>query len=303
MVRTTKVWILFLTVAITIGCSMGVYADNILLDKENNIVYYLYEPVDPELEEKYEAIPKFSDVDPGADYHEAILSLIQYGIADPTEDPRFYPDREITQREITEMLAFFAAGQTAENALRWCEKQKILPRDMAENFSPNQAITREEAAYIFEGLAFYENSRFLEEIQKQMTAKPKSFADSDEISNWATTAVNRMNLIGLFSTEEANTFHPQRAVTRSEFAKTLYFYFMLDRRPTFDNGKTAPVEYIGEETMGIKDFNGNSIPPQRKDSPKRAPEKSDVTRQLLLIAGILCGLCVIGGGAYVARRK
>ena len=306
MVKTAKLLILFFTAAITMGCSAGVHADNILLDKDSNTIYYLYEPVDPELEKKYDAVPKFSDVPSDSDYHEAILFLIQYGISSPKEDPRFYPDRGITQKEAAEMLALFSEpgfAKETEDAVQWCKDRNILPRSMIKDFSPDQTITREEAAYFFDSLANYENSRILTEIQKQMTAYPQTFADAGDISNWAATAVNRMNIIGLFPTEENNYFHPQRAVTRSEFAKALYLYFRLDRIPTIDNGKTPAIEYIEESPEGITDFYGNAILSQRDPFPEHHSSKNDITNEVLMIAFILCGLCVIGGGVYIARKK
>ena len=306
MVKTAKLWILFFAAAITIGYSMEVHADNILLDRDNNTIYYLYEPVDPELEKKYDAIPKFNDVHSDSDYHEAILFLIQYGISSPNEDPCFYPDREITQKEAAEMLALFSESgfdKETEDAAQWCKDRDILPRSMIKDFSPDQTITREEAAYFFDSLANYENSRILTEIQKQMTAYPHTFADSGDISNWAATAVNRMNSIGLFPTEENNDFHPQRTVTRSEFAKALYLYFRLDRVPTIDNGKTPALEYIDESPEGITDFYGNAILSKKDPFAEHDSPKNDITKDVLMIAFILCGLCVIGGGIYLARKK
>ena len=85
----------------------------------------------------------------------------------------------------------------------------------ADNFRPDDLITREEMAKIISGIAqlgkLYDEEVILSDI----------YTDADTISQWAKMYVKYISLSGLMKGREDGTFAPKDGATRAEAAAVI----------------------------------------------------------------------------------
>ncbi len=145
------------------------------------------------------------------------------GVVNGYSDGTFRPDSNITRAELAKVIS--TAGKfTAEadvnfsdvadgdwyvSDLKKCVAQGVIGGYEDNTFRPDNEVTREEAAAMFQR-AYKVNSHGL-----------ITFADSDQISAWATTAISAMVGTGIINGYEDNTFRPAASITRAEVVKIL----------------------------------------------------------------------------------
>ncbi len=145
------------------------------------------------------------------------------GVVNGYSDGTFHPDSNITRAELAKVIST-ARKYTAEadinfsdvadgdwyvSDLKKCVAQGVIGGYEDNTFRPDNEVTREEAAAMFQR-AYQVNSHGL-----------ITFADSDQISAWATTAISAMVGTGIINGYEDNTFRPAASITRAEVVKIL----------------------------------------------------------------------------------
>lgn len=155
----------------------------------------------------------------------AIQKLAEEGIVSGVSATEYEPLRNVTRAEFVKMIAdsfaFVAKGEkkfvdVADDA--WYAKYvnavatNGIVNGITENeFAPNSAITRQDAALIIFKCAA--------EWKAQTTAEP---TDADTISEYAAEAVIALFQSGVISGDDDGNFAPKREITRAEAACMLY---------------------------------------------------------------------------------
>lgn len=200
------------------GGGKKVEADNKVVE-ENLPEVAPEEPVIPE--EKEEITDTiFADVENhwAKDYINELSSL---NIVKGYEDGTFKPDKAVTRAEFVKMIVTLL-GLSEEKAdfadvyendwyygvVGAASKAGLVTGD-GKNFNPNAMITRQDAAVII--------CRALKMSGNEET----TFADNNEISDYAKNAVGALAQLGIISGYEDNTVRPLNLITRGETAKIL----------------------------------------------------------------------------------
>ncbi len=145
------------------------------------------------------------------------------GVVNGYSDGTFHPDSNITRAELAKVISTarkytseaeinfsdVADGDWYVSDLKKCVAQGVIGGYEDNTFRPDNEVTREEAAAMFQR-AYQINSHGL-----------ITFADSDQISAWATTAISAMVGTGIINGYEDNTFRPAASITRAEVVKIL----------------------------------------------------------------------------------
>ena len=150
-----------------------------------------------------------------------------YGIVKGYEDDTFRPNQSITRAEFAAILSRVLNLSKAEGVPSFIDIMMNLDKWYAEdvqkvtalnlmyiegmNFMPNQAITREEAAYAL--AKAYELSSPSEEMA--------SFTDKDLISNWAVQSIQALTQYHYLKGNPDGSFKPQGTLTRAELVTML----------------------------------------------------------------------------------
>ena len=100
-------------------------------------------------------------------------------------------------------------------AIEWARNNNIVNGLSTTEFAPNQGISREQLAVI---VANYAKATGFEFTSHEIE---KNFADDAKISSYAKTSVKEMQMAGLISGREGNTFNPQGTATRAEVSAVL----------------------------------------------------------------------------------
>lgn len=142
------------------------------------------------------SILRFSDVSNGAWYADAVRWACGKGIAVGTGSGRFSPDEYVTREAAVTMLYRCMSQRAAEGSADFPAKLSALPEG-AENGTENN----EEGSMFAEkpGAAF-------------------SFSDANEISSWASDAVEWASGAGIASGDDNGAFRPKDPISRGEIA-------------------------------------------------------------------------------------
>ncbi|WP_152392091.1 S-layer homology domain-containing protein [Paenibacillus guangzhouensis] len=171
----------------------------------------------------------FSDVPASHWAYQAIRELTAKQIAKGFTADQFAPSREITRAEFVQFLvnALHLTASTTPTfkdvpAASWYAdavaagvEHGIVRGLSAEQFGPNQAITREEMAVIV--TQAYRNMT----KQELQAAAAASFSDRSQASSWAQSAIDQAVAIQLLQGTNAQTFAPKQHATRAEAAKVI----------------------------------------------------------------------------------
>lgn len=109
-----------------------------------------------------------------------------------------------------------ADGQSYTEAIRWAQANGIVKGYNAEQFGPNDPITREQMAAILYRYAVYKG------YDVSARADLTKFADSGRISAWATENVAWANATGLLNGISKTAFDPQGCTSREQVAAILH---------------------------------------------------------------------------------
>ena len=169
-----------------------------------------------------------------------INKLASLGIINGTGGGYFEPTLQVTREEFVKMLAGVAganvSGYTSSrfpdvpmsrwsaSYIAWAADRGITTGTDGGRFAPTMKITREEMATMI--------YRYVQISGKTLPAKnaPVTFADADQISSWAQTAVSVMQQAGIIDGNVTNgryTFDPKVPASREECAKMLSILYDL----------------------------------------------------------------------------
>ena len=166
-------------------------------------------------------------------YYEAVYSMTDEGIFTGIEDSDgtyyFDPDREISRIEVVVILYRMAGSPSVsgshpfedstadwyQDALIWAYSNDIAEGTSSTTFDPSSSITRESFAAL---LYRFEDGTALE------TDYLDSYTDADEVSSWATEAVNWCVANGIINSTSTTvqTLAPGDTATRATAAQLLY---------------------------------------------------------------------------------
>lgn len=173
----------------------------------------------------------FFDLENVAWAKEAILALQKAGIVSGKSEIRFAPSDFVKREEFIKMLiiafGFTSDGFEADfidadkNAwyhpyLSAAQKAQIIYGDGMGNFGVGKNITREDMAVMLYRVLTSEGIELVAEDAVE------SFADSEEISEYAKDAVLLMQQANVINGMENGTFLPKKSSTRAEAAVMIY---------------------------------------------------------------------------------
>jgi len=151
-------------------------------------------------------------------------------IAEGVSDDRFAPDADVTRAEFIALIARslklpaspgsasfgdVAADSWYEDAVQAAVRAGLISGYDDGTFAPNRTISREEMAVILVRAYEYQAGK--------LTGAPAgtSFADADQMSDWARDAVGQAAALGLLSGRDGGQFVPQGQLTRAEAIQVL----------------------------------------------------------------------------------
>lgn len=151
-----------------------------------------------------EAIP-YNDID-GHWAYNTIVSLCKNNILERADDFKFRPDENVTRADFVSMIMKAAGVENAEY-IQAATDMGII-EGFEGNFEPSGLLTREQMAKI------------LVLTSKALSADTdESFADWNDISDWAKEYVGAGKKSGLFKGNTENKFMPKNNLTRAEAAQ------------------------------------------------------------------------------------
>jgi hypothetical protein len=107
-------------------------------------------------------------------------------------------------------------GQWYTEAVKWAAANKIVSGYGGGKFGPEDNITREQMAVMI-----FNYQKFNGKVPPDIIAD-KQFADWDEISGWAKSAVNVLAAQNIINGKPNGIFDPKGQATRAEFAALLH---------------------------------------------------------------------------------
>ena len=179
----------------------------------------------------------FTDVSEDAWYSDAVNFCYSWNMMNGTGDGQFSPNATLTRGMIVTIFyrwdatpdasaydnpfSDVPAGQWYTDAVKWAAANNIVSGYGDGNFGPNDPVTKEQLALLFCRLA--EGGG----IEIHDFGVDRAFTDLNQVSSWASEAVNELNRWGILVDLPGNTFGPQNAATRAEVASILYRYVVI----------------------------------------------------------------------------
>ena len=173
----------------------------------------------------------FTDVAADAWYHDAVAYVYDNGMMNGVTENTFAPNATTTRGMIVTMLHrlegepgvnyLLPFGDVAEGlwyteAVRWAASEGIVNGVSDTSYAPDNAITREQMAAILYRYAQYKG--YDTSVGGMSLAE---YTDADQISSYATTAMQWANENGLITGRTDTTLVPQGTATRAEVATIL----------------------------------------------------------------------------------
>lgn len=174
------------------------------------------------------AIP-FTDVNKDGWFYEAVEYVFTNGFINGTSVTTFAPNMTTTRGMIVTILhrlegmpdagacsfTDVPAGQYYTDAVAWANENAIVKGYSAENFGPNDPITREQMASILHRYAAFKG------YDITTTSDLAAFTDANTVSDWALDSVKWANTEKLINGRTATTLVPKGNATRAEVAQIL----------------------------------------------------------------------------------
>lgn len=173
----------------------------------------------------------FTDVAANAWYHDAVAYVYDNGMMNGVTENTFAPNATTTRGMIVTMLHrlegkpgvnyLLPFGDVPEGlwyteAVRWAASEGIVNGVSDTSYAPDNAITREQMAAILYRYAQYKG--YDTSVGGMSLAE---YTDADQISSYATTAMQWANENGLITGRTDTTLIPQGTATRAEVATIL----------------------------------------------------------------------------------
>ncbi len=181
----------------------------------------------------------YSDIDSSAWYADFVSECIERGWIEGYADGTFKPDQSMTRAEFVTALfrligndgrypdlvnyhwRYFyewpfndvAEDSPYTEAVLWAKLERIVNGTGNNRFSPDSALTCEQAAAIF-----YRSTA--KKLYSRMDGL-KEFSDASKISPWAKDAVKWMQGLDMLVGDEKGNLNPRKALTRAECAKLI----------------------------------------------------------------------------------
>jgi len=176
------------------------------------------------------ASDKFSDLDAGAWYHDAVDYVLEQGIMTGVAEDKFAPAMALTRGMVVQML-WAMEGKPVVNyamdfedvasdawyaeAVRWAVANGISTGYSAKTFGAADAVTREQMAVMLAGYARYKG------IDVADGAEIDAYADAADVSSWAVAGLKWACGEGILSGKAGNKLDPAGTATRMEAAQML----------------------------------------------------------------------------------
>ena len=173
---------------------------------------------------------KYTDLSTGAWYHMATDYVISNGLMTGTGETTFSPDMTTTRAMIVSIfyrleggpsvnydMTFddVAQGEWYTEAVRWAASEGVVNGYSADEFGPNDPITREQMAAMLSNYAEYKG------IDVSNRADLSVYVDESSISDWAYEVLSWANAEGMITGMTETTLEPQGNATRVQVAAIL----------------------------------------------------------------------------------
>ena len=172
---------------------------------------------------------KFLDVASNAWYHDAVYAAVELGLFNGVTANTFNPDGSMTRAMLVTVLwrlsgspaagssdfADVAKGSWYAEAVAWASREGIVNGISADEFAPDNNITREQMAAMLYRYAKYMG------LSTSYKADLSAYADADSISDYAKDAMAWAVGAGLINGVTATTLNPAGSATRAQVATIL----------------------------------------------------------------------------------
>ena len=159
-----------------------------------------------------------------------VAFVVDNGLFNGTSATTFKPNNTMTRAMLVTVLwrlegspsasgmpfSDVLGGQWYSDAVSWAAQNNLVNGIGDSLFAPNANITREQLATIL-----YRYEQFSSKIPPGV-AEDRSFADKNDISEMATTAVSMLVTQGIIDGKPGNLFEPKGTATRAEVAVMLH---------------------------------------------------------------------------------
>ncbi len=177
-----------------------------------------------EVTEEATVVPTFVDVPEDAYYAEAVAYCAEKGLFNGTSDDEFSPSITMTRgmfatvfgrlqnADLTNVELTYAdvkADAYYAPYIAWATEQGIMDGYSNEEFGPDDAITREQAAKMLYAYA-------TKVANVTLTEAAAEYADSANVSDWAAEAVAANAAIGYLLADADNNINPTAELTRAD---------------------------------------------------------------------------------------
>lgn len=169
----------------------------------------------------------FSDVSSTDWFYDSVRYVCENSLFLGTSEASFSPQGTMTRGMLVTVLGRLAEATaplgdsrlTFDDAdstqyyapyIAWAAENGIVQGYGENKFRPNDNVTREQVAVILERYIKYAG------IEIETTAEYHIFADGEEITEWAKSAVQLMNKLGVVNGTGNGIINPGRSATRAE---------------------------------------------------------------------------------------
>jgi len=207
------------------------------------------------------AAGRFTDVEEGSWYAEAVQYVYENGLMNGTSATAFSPDGTATRAMMVTILyrldgspavsgsmpfADVPAGSYYEQAALWASQNKIVTGTSATTFAPSQPVTREQMVtflYRYAGHCGFgqENSVSLAD-----------YTDAGQVSTWAQDALKWSVAEGIVGGVTATLLAPARTTTRSQLATVLMRFCRTWEAEQAFRAKNAD-DFVGDEVILLEE--------------------------------------------------
>ena len=171
----------------------------------------------------------FTDINKDSWYYEAVNKAYTNKWFSGMTENEFAPDNNMTRAMLVTVLGRFDSANVVSTAtdftdvptdmyyapyVGWAKENNIVNGITENEFAPNSDITREQLAVMVYNYLKYKNVEIPETLNTE-------FTDSNDISSWATEAVNAMKTLGIINGRPDGSFNPKGTATRAEIATIL----------------------------------------------------------------------------------
>ena len=180
--------------------------------------------------------PTFTDVSKDMWCFDYVEFVAEKGYFKGTTATTFNPNGTMTRQQFVTVLARMAgvkvdnsksafsdvpAGSYSAGSVAWAAKEGIVTGYADGTFHPTAPVTRQQmCAFMSRFMDYYAEANGVYFLKK---AKVSSFADYNQVADYAKTSVDRCRAYGLIQGyAEDNTFRPAASATRAHVAAVIY---------------------------------------------------------------------------------